>query len=134
MAYVRMARVDVVHWHNPKLPVMGPGEYPGSGRFVGQYVQDGDGKAALEAINAAALATPRTRVIAGSVGEGRITYETRSRVVGFPDYTTVTLTPLKGLDRSSLQIFARLRYGQSDLGVNEARVRDWAERAGIAGP
>lgn len=64
-------------------------------------------------------ATPRTRVLAGSVGEGMITYETRSLIWGFPDYTTV------GLDGRDLVIFGRLRFGKGDMGVNKSRIQGW---------
>ena len=73
--------------------------------------------AALARVDAAARALPRTRVLAGSVNEGRITYVTRSKVIGFPDYTTVEHSD--GL----LRMHARLRFGRSDLGVNAERLR-----------
>jgi hypothetical protein len=63
--------------------------------------------------------TRRTQVLAGSVGEGMITYVTRSRVFGFPDYTTVRQ------DGEMLEIHGRLRFGKSDLGVNAARIDGW---------
>ena len=131
LAYVRLAPVDVDKWHNPQLPVMGPGEYPGVGRFVGQYVQEGDGRYALARLHAVALATPHTQVIAGSPDAGKITYMTRSKVIGFPDFSTVTLTPLPGTGKSTLQLFGRLRFGKADFGVNEARIKDWADRADL---
>ena len=65
------------------------------------------------------LATPRTELLAGSVADGRITYITRSRWMAFPDYTTVQL------DEDQLEIYARQRFGQSDMGVNRARVDGW---------
>ena len=67
-------------------------------------------------------ATPRTSVLAGSVAEGRVTYITRSLVWNFPDYTTVQQ---KG---DYLLIFARLRFGGSDLGVNRKRVSRWLDQ------
>ncbi|MEN8657020.1 MAG: DUF1499 domain-containing protein, partial [Marivita sp.] len=68
------------------------------------------------------LATPRTEVLTGSVEEGKVTYVTRSQWMGFPDYTTV----MKSDD--VLELFARLRFGQSDMGVNKARVDGWLDR------
>ncbi|WP_299875173.1 DUF1499 domain-containing protein [uncultured Sulfitobacter sp.] len=130
-AHVRLSPMDAQKWHNPKLPVMGPGEYPGKDRFVGQYVLDGSGEAVLQQVHDTALATPRTRVLAGSPAEGKITYVTRTKVMGFPDVTTVTLTQIPATGKSTLQIFARLRYGKADLGVNKARVRDWVKRVGL---
>ena len=65
------------------------------------------------------LATPRTEVLEGSVEAGKRTYVTRSQWMGFPDYTTVMQ------NEDVLELHARLRFGQSDLGVNKARVEDW---------
>ena len=59
---------------------------------------------------------PRTHVLAGSVADGRVTYITRSRVFGFPDYTTLEQ------DGDRLKAYARLRFGGSDLGVNATRL------------
>ena len=73
----------------------------------------------LAQLDAIALATPRTIRIAGSVDEGRITWETRSMIWGFPDYTTAEARP------DGLYIHARLRFGRSDMGVNAARLEDW---------
>jgi uncharacterized protein (DUF1499 family) len=78
-----------------------------------------------------ALATPRTRLLAGSVATGKLTYVTRSRLFGFPDYTTVSLLLPEDGGPTYLHMFARLRFGLDDLGVNGARVRDWAARGGL---
>jgi len=50
-----------------------------------------------------------------------ITYVTRSRVFGFPDYTTVRQAG------PQLEIYGRLRFGRSDLGVNAARIDGWLQ-------
>ncbi len=65
--------------------------------------------------------TARTRVLAGSVAEGHVTYVTRSRVIGFPDYASVTFRD------GRIKIHSRLRFGGSDLGVNKARVDGWLQ-------
>ena len=83
-------------------------------------------EAVLEALDAVAGETPRTVRLTGSPGEGRITYVTRSRIWGFPDYTTAAATPVDGGAR--LTLLARLRFGGSDMGVNRARVEDWTLR------
>jgi uncharacterized protein (DUF1499 family) len=75
--------------------------------------------AALARIRAVALATPRTEVLAEDAT--RITFITRSRVMGWPDYTTVEVTP--SATGSSVAVFARARFGYSDMGVNRARVQ-----------
>jgi uncharacterized protein (DUF1499 family) len=77
-----------------------------------------DGLARLDVV---ARDTTRTLVLAGSVEEGMITYVTRSAVIGFPDYTTVQQ------DGDQLKVYARLRFGRSDFGVNHARVNRWLD-------
>ncbi len=66
-------------------------------------------------------ATPRTSVLFGGLASGRVTYVTRSAVVGFPDYTTIER------HGDALRIYGRLRFGTSDFGVNKARVDGWIE-------
>jgi uncharacterized protein (DUF1499 family) len=57
-------------------------------------------------------------------GEGlHLTFVTRSRLMGYPDYTSVTLTEAEGGTR--LQALARSRFGNSDMGVNRARMNAW---------
>mgnify|MGYP000701681118 CR=1 FL=1 len=75
----------------------------------------------LEQLDMIARATPRTRVLAGSLAEGRYTYVTRSAIIGFPDFTTVEQ------QADVVRIHARQRFGSSDLGVNAARVDGWLQ-------
>ena len=110
LAYVRVARADPDKVHRA---VQGAADADGEGHCL--RVVDA-GPEALAKADAAMQALERTRVIAGSVGEGRITYETRSKWVGFPDYTTIEQ------DGDTLKMFARLRFGRSDFGVNRARL------------
>ncbi|MBS0124218.1 DUF1499 domain-containing protein [Thetidibacter halocola] len=77
------------------------------------------GEATLTALHQIILETPRTEVLAGDPSEGRVTYVTRSKWMGFPDYTTVQLSD------GQVELYARLRFGQSDMGVNRARVEGW---------
>ncbi|WP_371059404.1 DUF1499 domain-containing protein [Rhodosalinus sp. 5P4] len=120
-AWVRFAPTDVARWH--AVPqVDGNEDLPGG---VKRRVA-GAGAEGLAAFDRVARAAPRTRVLAGSPQEGRITYVSRSRVFGFPDYTTVAL------DGEDLVVHGRLRFGQSDLGVNKARVDGWLSKAGLA--
>jgi len=124
LIYVRMAPHDTAALHIP--PPMdaipdGPVIKDNSGLFVQVY--DAPPTEILETFNTVALATKRTRILAGSVEEGMITYVTRSRILGFPDYTTVQAVA-EG-EGSRVTIYARLRFGQSDFGVNSIRVRFW---------
>ena len=78
----------------------------------------------LAELDQIAQQTPRTKVLAGSVDDGMITYVTRSRLIGFPDYT-----PVEAKD-GMVTVFARLRFGRSDLGVNRRRVEGWIKALG----
>lgn len=68
---------------------------------------------------------PRTKRLVGTPSEGQVTYITRSKTIGFPDFTTVKAIP--GPDGTRLAVFARLRFGREDFGVNRARVEGWLE-------
>lgn len=116
--YVRLAPSDPARWHtDPAKGVAG-----GNSEVAKAFLPMSEAEA-LAAFDAAAMAEPRTERLAGSVEEGRITYVTRSRVWGFPDYTTVSTRPEE--DGATLVIHARARFGRSDLGVNSARVERW---------
>ncbi len=115
MAWVRLAPSDPARWH-------------GGLTFTKDEDKDGgvirvlpveNPNSVLAALDIIATSTPRTQKLAGSVEEGSITYVTRSAFWGFPDYTTVTAADGRVI------LFARLRFGQSDFGVNKARLDDW---------
>jgi xanthine dehydrogenase iron-sulfur cluster and FAD-binding subunit A len=110
LAWIRLAPDDTARWHALPEAVQDSDLEGGVMRTV-----PGD----LAALDAIIRAEPRTHVLAGSVDSGMVTYVTRSRVFGFPDYTTVAQ---RG---DALAIHARLRYGKSDMGVNKARVERW---------
>jgi len=128
LAAVRLAPSDPADWHvDPSAAEPGPGRFvvrPEGGDTDGPLLAMPPSEA-LAALDRIARATPRTQVLAGSVEAGRITYLTRSAIWGFPDYTTVEAVPAEGGAR--LVIFARLRFGASDFGVNAARVRAWLD-------
>mgnify|MGYP003627060725 CR=1 FL=1 len=119
--YIRLAPSDPVRWHRWDLPPMGAGDYPMPNGFVA--VGGVAGPQVLARLDAIIMATPRTSRLAGSVDAGMITYVTRSRLWGFPDYTTVRLTQ-RG-EAWVLAIKGRSRFGKSDLGVNKARIDGW---------
>lgn len=113
LAYVRLAPSDPVKW-NAMPPVVADKTFK---KGVIRVVPAGsDGLARLTEI---ALATPRTTALAGSVDDGMITFVTRTAVMGFPDYTSVRQSG------DDLEIYARSRFGRSDLGVNKVRVQNW---------
>ena len=138
-AWVRLAPSDPAVWHvDPSvglpaggLPVSRLGEPPqietsrNSARVVAEVL--GQAHLALARLEEIAQATPRTTRLAGSPEEGRITWVTRSALWGFPDYTTAQALTTDAAT-SEVTILARSRFGESDLGVNEARLRDWLAR------
>ncbi|MEL6451392.1 MAG: DUF1499 domain-containing protein [Pseudomonadota bacterium] len=110
VAFVRLAPSEPGRWHQP-ITATSSSDAPGRATRV---IEAAPG--ALARVDAAARALPRTTVLAGSVEAGRITYITRSAVIGFPDYTTVDYAD------GMLKMLARLRFGRSDLGVNRKRL------------
>ena len=118
LAFIRLAPSEPMRWHQMPETITDRDLDGGAMRRV-----EGD----LAALDRIIRGTPRTRVLAGSVAEGMVTYVTRSRVFGFPDYTTVRR------DGEMLEIYARLRFGRSDLGVNADRVDRWLGRLAEAG-
>lgn len=110
LAYVRLAPSDPDRWH---VAVQGDADADFSGGALRVFSAGGDGLAAADRYM---RSLPRTTVLAGSVAEGRITYVTRSKVFGFPDYTTLEQ------NGAEIRALARLRFGQSDLGVNRKRL------------
>lgn len=123
MAYIRLAPTDTARWHT--MPTMaGPGDYPKPSGFRAERRITATPQEVLTAIEQRALATPRTRVLAGAADAGMITFVTRSHVMGFPDYTTVAVQD------GVVVLHGRLRFGQADLGVNRARVMDWLDVLG----
>jgi hypothetical protein len=117
LAYVRLAPSDAARWHRMPAEISDRDLAGGAMRRA-----EGD----LAALDRVIRDTPRTRVLAGSVDEGMVTYVTRSRVFGFPDYTTVRQAG------DTLEIYGRLRFGKSDMGVNAARIDGWLARLGEA--
>lgn len=120
-AWVRLAPVDAARWHVDPAEAADPGQ-----GGVQRRVAAEDPAAALAALAQVAEGWARTRPVAGSVAEGRVTYETRSALWGFPDYTTLSA------GAGSVDVLARLRFGRSDLGVNGKRVDQWLDAAGLA--
>jgi len=111
--YVRFAPTDPDRWHRMPETVEDRDLEDGAMRVVPGDADD------FRQLHRIIVATDRTRVLAGSVGERMITYVTRSAVFRFPDYTT-----MRHRDER-IEIYGRLRFGSSDLGVNAARIDRW---------
>ncbi|WP_342747272.1 DUF1499 domain-containing protein [Oceaniglobus roseus] len=134
LAYVRLAPSDPARWNVDPLSVEAP---EGNGWLVRPEGGNAAGEVfacapevLLEELDRIAMNSARTRRLAGSVAEGQITYVSRSRVFGFPDYTTVSSLATAG--GSTPVLFGRQRFGMRDLGVNEARVKEWLAALGAS--
>ncbi len=134
MAYIRLAPSDPLRWHvAPELsggsgwtffPPGADAVIAGMGRATAAVTVPGKSPAeVLSDLDEIALNTARTVQLAGSPEEGMITWITRSRIFGFPDYTTATARD--DGSATALILHARLRFGRGDHGVNAARLRDW---------
>lgn len=113
--YVRIAPSDPARWHVAPAIDQDATASTGAVRVLTAPQDD------FVRLDQIIRATPRTRVLAGSVAEGQVTYITRSRLWGFPDYTTVDFR------QGRLRLFGRLRFGANDLGVNAARMDAWID-------
>jgi len=121
LAYVRLAPSDPARWHIDPQTADDPAP-GGVKRAVSMSLQAPE---ALEAFHSIASTAPRTSLLAGTIDEGRLTYVTRSRWVGFPDYVSVSATPDDG--GSTLHMLSRLRFGLSDMGANAKRLDGWLQ-------
>ena len=130
MAVVRFAPSDPDLWNS----AIATGAIAGPGPCVEQIVAQkngaragclvlGDPAAVLARLAVIAEGWPRTTRLAGTAADGRITWISRTRIMGFPDYITAQVTAVAGGSR--LEIFARQRFGDGDWGVNAARLTAW---------
>jgi uncharacterized protein (DUF1499 family) len=133
MIWVRLAPVDAREWHKPvrtsTIDVVGPCARSVSAMDGGAFGFCSPTLTPVELLtrlDGIAMATPRTRRIAGSPEDGLITWETRSALWGFPDYTTAQAGSRGNVSR--LDIEARQRFGRGDMGVNAARLLDWLSK------
>ena len=109
-AYVRVAPSDPNRWHVAIAAETESNLAGGAVRIITS------GTETLTILNKNMLNRPRTKVFARSIEQGRITYITRTKLMGYPDYTTIEQSG------ENIKLFARLRFGKSDLGVNAARL------------
>ena len=133
LVYIRMAPDDLGGIHNIPSNTAVPGKqenYP-NGIIISERVM-APPQDLLQEFHKIITNTPRTKVLVGSVEEGMISYVTRSKVFGFPDYTTLRVTPEK--NHSRLTVYSRSRYGISDFKVNSRRLYRWMKTLGVKYP
>ena len=115
--WVRLAPLQAERWHVDPATAPDP-TTPNFARL--DLTLPMPPEAAAERLRAVAAESGAVLV----AGEGlHLTFVTRSRLMGYPDYTSVTLTEAEGGTR--LQALARSRFGHSDMGVNRARLNAW---------
>ena len=126
--YVRQVRVDPADWNVAVVTAdpATPGPCTDKIKLVPQGARatclvPGTPAEVLAKLDAIALATPRTKRIAGT--DNLVTWESRSQVMGFPDYITAEV--VVGPDGTRLDIFGRQRFGGGDMRVNAARLKAW---------
>jgi uncharacterized protein (DUF1499 family) len=130
LAWIRLAPSDPGRWNrDPRLAVAGAAGFVAGPRGqIDAPAFDLPPEALLDRLAEVASGWPRTRLL---VRDGlRATWITRTRVFGFPDYTTVEAVPEGGGTR--LLIHARQRFGRGDHGVNAARARAWLAALGAS--
>jgi hypothetical protein len=125
VGYIRFSPADVLRWHafpqdvwtdtTPWDEVVRRRE----GATLRLSRVRGDAANLLEKLDLVATSSARTVRFAGDVTSGKITWITRSALWGFPDFTTAEVRP------DGLYVYARLRFGSADLGVNFARLSQW---------
>ena len=121
LAFIRLAPSDPAVWHVDPLTLVAPSRPNHWLLSAPPLALTMTAQEAATKISAIAKATPRTALLAG---QGlHTTWITRSAVMGYPDYTSVMITPASS--GSTIAVFARARFGHSDLGVNRARVESW---------
>ncbi|MGJ8586003.1 MAG: DUF1499 domain-containing protein [Marinosulfonomonas sp.] len=118
ISYIRLTPVDPTAWHvDPVTAEIGP-----AGHKITLETHM-DPTAALLEIEQIALSTPRTKILAGSAQEGRISFVTRSFIWGFPDIATVSATA--NPSGTAVSFFSRQKVGGYDYGVNKKRIDRW---------
>lgn len=130
LAYIRLAPSDPAVWHISAVTTAAVAKGPCTdsietvkGGARAACLASGTSEAVLAELDQIALATPRTTRLAGTPQSGRITWITRTALMGFPDYTTAEAT--QAPDGTRLDVYARQRFGEVDFGVNAARLAAW---------
>jgi uncharacterized protein (DUF1499 family) len=127
LVFIRLAPSDPNRWHQPLAKLLDVPEGDFARTLTGGYVTgikvDLPPEKALDRLDRIATSFRNTKRLAGDVDSGLVTYISRTKYIGFPDYTTVQVEPTE--DGARLIIYGRLRFGRSDLGVNQGRIKGW---------
>jgi len=125
--YVRFAPYDAARWHvaSSRNAI---GDYSGMNTFEAVRGMSAAPVDILRALETVILNDPRTQMMSGQVEDGIVTYQTRSRLFGYPDYTTVSVIDTQA--GPLLSIHGRARFGKSDINQNAKRIKRWIAAAG----
>ena len=118
-AYVRFSKTDPQKWHVDPEQARNPGA---SGVLL-RTEHSCSPEEAMAEFAKVALSSPRSIPLAGSIDDLWATFETRTKILRFPDY--VTVKAVASAEGAELVILSRLRFGKSDLGVNAVRIANW---------
>lgn len=116
--FIRFNPVDTGAYHRT-VTFSGTVQSPNS--YGVQSPAGADPAAAFQALALIITASPRTQPLAGDPAQGHVSFVTRSRLWGFPDVTNMWL------DGDQLFAHGQAVFGQSDLGVNRARLTGWMQ-------
>jgi len=127
-AYVRFAPYDAARWHvAPTDDTVGDWTNHNAFRATRQITTSAPD--VLKAFDTLVLKDANTTRMSGSPEEGLTTYQTRSALMGYPDYTTVG-TVLADDGTQLVSIYGRARFGYSDVGQNGKRIKRWIAAMG----
>ena len=122
LAYVRFAPVNIDGVHQDPATAASSGK-PNEYHMTSPMFDLGASEL-IQLVDDFVLTQPRVKRIAGTVGEGMITYVQRTKIISYPDYITIKAISA-GAKQSQLEIFSRSRFGYSDWGVNKGRIKAW---------
>lgn len=131
LVYIRFAPFDAAKFHKAAIPA-DVGDYPGLNSFVAIREITAPPEDVMKILDGLILKTLRSKRIAGQLGDDVITYETRSLLFGYPDYTSVSIIGPGSVGNAGplLALNGRARFGMSDVGVNRKRIESWLDALG----
>tara|TARA_B100000767_G_scaffold430_1_gene380 strand:+ start:2033 stop:2479 length:447 start_codon:yes stop_codon:yes gene_type:complete len=126
VAYIKLSKVEQSIWHLDPDSITNVNI---NNSFLLNYANKGTKTFNLE-VNALfnilnnIIINDNCEKVFGDINLGLITYVCRSKVFGFPDYVSINFKNL-GINKSSLSIFSRSRFGRNDFGKNKQRIQEW---------
>ncbi|MBI1494135.1 DUF1499 domain-containing protein [Halocynthiibacter styelae] len=117
--YVRHVPHEAVDFHLQSYPKTEVGDYRTDGGFEAVRQPDEPMAEAMARLVRIIEENARTTHLGGSLDAGHISFVTRTHFWGFPDTTNIWVSG------DHLHIHGHLRFGKSDLGVNQRRILNW---------